>query len=136
MTDVMAIFVVKDIQGYYLTEEIAELMESCGFTDTHSLLAHYPQYFIGMTANGNELMNLSGPAGAESAGIAFKGHRIEALSENLDFGNTASVRIDGAERAVNARGLNIVLMDLKTGTVFDSVAFDTHTPELTCTRID
>ena len=32
------------------------------------------------------------------------------------------------------RGFNIVVVDNTTGKVIDSVAFDTHVPEFTCTR--
>lgn len=53
-------------------------------------------------------------------------HKISLTSGGYDCGSIASVKIDGEENAVNSRGINIVLLDVETGAVLDSVAFDTY----------
>ena len=52
---------------------------------------------------------------------------IESYGYNVTHSPVASVKIEinGVNKAVDARGLNIVVLDKKTKTMVDSVAFDT-----------
>ncbi len=49
-------------------------------------------------------------------------------------GSVASIKIDGVECAKNQTGLNIVVYDNVTGTIVDSVCFETHDAALTAIR--
>ena len=40
--------------------------------------------------------------------------------------NTASIKINGRERSTNRRGINIVVLDFKTGKFIAARNFDTH----------
>ena len=44
------------------------------------------------------------------------------------------VKLGNTEYSKNLRGLNFVIVNNDTGEVIDSVVFDTHVPEFTCTR--
>lgn len=55
---------------------------------------------------------------------------IDMESYSYKVGNRASILINGNDYAVNCRGLNIVVLDLKSGKVADSVCFDTHNRNL------
>ena len=49
-------------------------------------------------------------------------------------GNEAVIEINGKNYSVNSRGLNIVVYNKASKTVIDSVCFDTHVSDFTCTR--
>lgn len=56
--------------------------------------------------------------------IDVNGHQIELSSESGNYGNLASIKIDGVERFINRRGLGIVVYDNLLEEVVDSVTFD------------
>ena len=51
---------------------------------------------------------------------------LEVISAGYNSGNTASIKINNVEYAVNQRGLNIVVYDTKENCVADSVCIDTY----------
>jgi hypothetical protein len=55
-------------------------------------------------------------------------------SSDFTAKNACSIVIDGAEYAVNKRGLNFVVYDNERKEVIDSVAFDTHADSLAASR--
>lgn len=52
------------------------------------------------------------------------GHTVELASASGNYDKVASIKLDGIERGVNNRGINIVVYDKLLGDVVDSVAFD------------
>ena len=60
--------------------------------------------------------------------------KIAISSQTLKSGNNSIVQIGGENYSKNMRGFNIVVFDAKSEKVIDSVNFDTHVPEFTCTR--
>lgn len=52
------------------------------------------------------------------------GHTVELASESGNYDKVASIKLDGIERSVNNRGINIVVYDKLLGDVVDSAAFD------------
>lgn len=56
--------------------------------------------------------------------IDANGHHIELSSESSNYGNLASIKIDGVEHFINRRGLGIVVYDNLLEDVVDSVTFD------------
>ena len=69
-------------------------------------------------------------AGAVQGGLL----RYEIVSGGTGTGNTASIKISGAEHSRNSRGINIVVYDNYLWKVIDSVTFDTHDAELEAMR--
>lgn len=59
----------------------------------------------------------------------FRNHKAEITSQGYNAmpktNSPVSINIDGVEYAVNRRGLNIVVWDIKSDCVLDSVVFDT-----------
>ena len=62
--------------------------------------------------------------------------QIELVSSGWNTKPYCSIRVDGNEYAVDERGLNIIVIDKDTGTILDSVAFDTYSPTKTAVRKD
>ena len=55
-------------------------------------------------------------------------------SAGYKTGNISSISINNAEQSLNRRGLNIVVYSNERQCVIDRVSFDTHVPEMTCSR--
>ena len=51
---------------------------------------------------------------------------IEMLSAGYSKGNASSIIVNGIERSLNRRGLNIVVLDKSTGKFIDSVTIDSY----------
>ena len=58
----------------------------------------------------------------------------EISSGGYDSGSGCSIKIDQVEYAKNKRGLNIVVYNLLTQTVIDSICFDTYLAEMPAIR--
>ena len=76
--------------------------------------------------------------GTDDAPIVYNAkvgkHTVHAESRVYHNGNLAVTNINGKDYAVNNRGLNIVVYKKSTGTAVDSVCFDTHISDFTCSR--
>lgn len=57
------------------------------------------------------------------------GHSIHMESHSWRKLNKANILIDGIEYSSNRRGANIVIIDVETFEVIDSVVYDTHDPQ-------
>ena len=57
-------------------------------------------------------------------GTFGEGHQYAVTSGGFAFGNTASILIDGVEKAKNTRGMNIVVYNYEKDEVVDAVTFD------------
>ena len=130
--DIISIFAVKDIQGYCLTRDMTDLLAGLGLQDAEKLLEHKYHPYIGVSQANQRLYEA---VGSESETYTFTGNgaEIHVTSACLKSGNSASVSVNGRELAVNKRGINIVVLDGR-GRLVDTVSFDTHARELTCTR--
>jgi len=127
-------FAIKDIQGYSLTNDIVQNLVDMGFSNSESLLEHEYHSFLGIYSNGKVIYQNIGSNEAISYLTSIEGVDVNMKSELLDNGNMASICLNGIEYAINERGINIVVMDNSSGTIIDSVTFDTHVPEYTCYR--
>ena len=128
-----ALFAVRDIQGYAMTEKEINGLKKLGFDKANILLEHQYHNFIGVYEDGKVNYQYVGGNEASSYTGAIGKAKIEIESATLRYGNRASIRVNGQEYAVNGRGINIVVLD-QNGDVVDSVAFDTHVKEMTCLR--
>ena len=76
--------------------------------------------------------------GDKDTEISYKGnisgHDIKVISRSGEDTGRAVIKIDGTDRSVNKRGLNIVVFDKMTESIIDSVAFDTGYSVAYCSR--
>ena len=64
----------------------------------------------------------------------INGRDLYISSKTLNTGNQAEIKIGYLDYSKNTRGFNIVLYDNQKEEIIDSVGFDTHVPEFTCSR--
>lgn len=125
----------RDIQGWELTSEMTEKLKLLGFDQADILLEHVYHSFIGIIANNKVVYQQIGqdnePSHYEGS---INGQDVSIDSMTWQGGNLASIKLGNQEYAKNVRGLNFVVVDNKDGMILDSVAFDTHTPEMICVR--
>lgn len=132
------VFSVRDIQGYSLTQEQADLLKALGFDNADTLLEHEYHSFVGVIDGKTVVAQNIGNGDNADGNTEYHGMlsdmNISVTSQTLHGGNTSSIRVSGKEYSKNMRGFNIVVVDNTTGEVIDSAAFDTHVPKFTCTR--
>ena len=125
----------RDIQGWELTPEMTGKLKLLGFDQADILLEHIYHSFIGIVANNKVIAQQIGqdnePSHYEGS---INGQDVSIDSMTWQGGNLASIKLGNREYAKNVRGLNFVIVDNKDGMILDSVAFDTHTPEIICVR--
>lgn len=113
---------VKDEASNGLTEDMIQALQGLGLQ--FDIKDQYRGSYLAVVNNGEvqceetstDMITYNGKIGEIE---------ISLTSAGYESGNIASVEINGEEYAVNARGINLVLLDVKTGVVLDSVAFDT-----------
>lgn len=123
MEDVTLLISVKDDASNGLTENMIHSMQDLGLQ--FDMRNRYRSSYIAIVENGqvlyeevsNDLLSYSGSIGQK---------KIALTSAGYTCGDVASINIDGVECAVNSRGINIVLVDTRTGGLLDSVVFDTY----------
>lgn len=130
-----AILTVKDIQGFSLTSSMIEAMKNMGFDKADILLEHEYHSFIGIYSNGNVIYQAVGGDELLTYDGCVNGHRIIAKSATLKEGDTGIIYIDDVSYGVNSRGINIVLLDNLKDCLIDSIAYDTHSPDIAAYRI-
>ncbi len=134
-TGYVALFAVKDIQGYHMTQEQGELLKNLGFDQTDILLEHEYHSFIGIVQDGKMVYQQVGGDEDITYSTYIAGVDVSLESATLNSGNIARISVNGSDRSVNRRAFNIVIIDSEKGIVIDSVNFDLHVKEMTCTRI-
>lgn len=126
---------VKDIQGYCLTPELTGKLKRLGFDKADILLKHIYHTFIGVIANGTVLAE---KIGYNNDPVYFSteinGQNVDIISMAWANGNIGSIKLGTVDYSKNKRGFNIVVVDNKDGLILDSVTFDTHIAEMTCSR--
>lgn len=128
---------VQDIPGFWLTEETVNKMKQLGFSDEiNTLLQKEYHSFIGIVDQGRIITEqIGGDEYITYYGEGkIDGHNVWMESGTWNYGNIAVINIYNGYYSAHGRGLNIVVWDHEAGRVIDSVAFDTHTEEMPCTR--
>ncbi len=133
-TGYIALFSVKDIQGYSMTESQADLLKQLGFDQADTLLEHEYHSFIGIVQDGKMVYQQVGGDEAITYSTNIVGSDISIESSTLNAGNKAIIKVNDIDYALNERAFNIVLIDSESGDIVDSVEFDTHVNEITCQR--
>ena len=122
---------VKDEAAYSLTKEQRASFEEIGLTALSTLT--YRDSYFAVLDEGNVVIEQTDKwtDGEEKRdAISFsgefgKGNQYTITSGGFAFGNTASILINGEEKAQDERGINIVVYNYETGEVIDSAVFDT-----------
>lgn len=122
--DCTVIIVVKDIQGYYIDQNIIEALNGLGFNDTGVLLNEEYHSFIGIYSSGEVVFQQIGGDEAISHVDFIKNHYITTKSATWNSGNVADIYVDDVQYSVNNRGFNIVVIDNQTDKLIDSVSYD------------
>lgn len=88
---------------------------------------YYRGSFLAVIDDGNVVFEQSVPdAAVSSSGTLSNGSSYSAVSAGYDYGCMCSVVIDDTEFSPNARGINFVVYNSKTGEIVDACAFDTY----------
>lgn len=117
---------VRDEASNALKDEQILKMNQCGLEKTEELNRLRSSYIciieggkcLYSAASLTEILNYSG--------ILTNGKSIKVISGGYDAGNLSSIKINDIEYSINKRGLNIVLYDLISEEVVDSVCIDTY----------
>jgi len=122
----LVIVAVRDTPGNNISPEITDRLGEVGFTDFRiDLWCMY----IGIAYKGAILFQQSGerevPLKFDATDL-LDGTSLVVSSEPWRKGDKAEIIINGADYAVNGRGLNIVVYDVQKKKLIDSVAFDWH----------
>lgn len=133
LSDCVVFLTVKDTVGSWFKEEIQSKMFDLGLTE--NLIKKYTVGYIAIVKEGVVIHEKCSQRDGYEVYFGNMDYvDVAIISKSYKTGNMASICINGKDYAVNRRGLNIVVFDLNRNAVIDSIAFDTHTPKLTCTR--
>lgn len=127
--DLLIIIAVKDTPGFQFTTELDTDMKNLGAKI--SLVEKHWQSYVCIIDSGNllyEAISKNEERIAYTGTINGKGYKV--VSRSFRRGNIAAIRVDGIEYSENQRGMNIVLVDKNLNEVIDTVAFDTHEPNI------
>ena len=118
---------VKDEAVSSMRESTKARLRALGLQQEWSRETMFRQSYVGIVCDSGIVEKAGGPV--TSSGLFADGCARYALSSAgaMDFPYPkSSIAIDGMEFAVNRRGLNIVVYDLYSRQVVDSVCFDTY----------
>ena len=122
---------VKDNAADELTQQQRNTFEELGLPLLSTLSSR--DSYLAVLDEGTVITELidewtEGIEGGESLTVSGKfknGHGYTVVSGGFNFGNRASILIDDAEKAVNGRGINIVVYNYEKDEVLDRTSFDT-----------
>ena len=129
----LVIIAVKDTPGNCINGGIVNQLKNAGFKE--NLQNRHLQSYIGVIDGGQllfeSLSKINEPILWETK---IDSYQVKAISKVLGNGDTAEIKINDVDYAVNERGLNIVVFNKRSGNLIDSVCFDTHLSTFTCSR--
>lgn len=125
--DYMILLAIKDTPGDKLSEKQVVDLKKLGFYNFSSELW---RMYAGVLYMDKSVVDLSGTE--KEAPVGFNaydfllGVDVKLSSMSWRNGNKAEIIINGFDYAVNERGLNFVVYDVKNKKLIDSVVFDYH----------
>ena len=130
---------IRDTPGHSLNQAIIDYMKKLGFDDEIDILLDKNYHsFTGIVNNGEILHEqVGGDEHIEffSEGL-INGYDVWMESATYHHDDIAAINIKNryyyGNYCVNGRGFNIVVRDNLVNRIIDSVAFDTHSDEITC----
>jgi len=135
---VVTCIAARDTIGSHLTENSQQALGNLGIT-SNLMPPNLWRGYVAVLEGGTALAEHYADEGDE-APVVWDGP-IDTSYVHLESapwrqGDCAICMINGRDVAVNHRGLNFVVFDGRTGSVLDSVAFDTYLPGRDCVRSD
>lgn len=119
----LVLFSVKDEASKSLTPDFISEMQKLGLS--FPLKECYQSSYIAAIKDG-EILTEEISDEKLSYQTEIENISLEVISAGYNSGNTASIKINNVEYAVNQRGLNIVVYDTEENRVVDSVCIDTY----------
>ena len=128
----LILIAARDTIGLSLQAEDNRRLMALG---TRNLLQKHWRGYVFAAYRGKVLAEKLGAVEkSASQKLEVEGLSLELKSSPFHDGDTAVIRAGGHDYSMNMRGLNIVVLDLGTNQLVDSVNFDTHDARLTCSR--
>ena len=113
---------VKDDASASFNQDMKKAMNNLGLA--YDLSGKYRNSYVALIDSGNVIYeNLSDERIEYSE--QYAGMDIDIVSAGFPSGNMSQIMINGIDYSKNTRGINIVVYDKQSGTVKDSVTFDT-----------
>lgn len=140
MENLMVIISVKDTFGAFLEKEDIDIFKELGLYRLSVLekagKLERRKGFVAVLADSDVIFQ---ELSEKNASVHFHKkigrYEVDAFSSPYSGLNISSILIDDEEYSVNERGINIVVLNTKTDTVIDSVAFDTGVKEKKAVRL-
>ena len=133
----LIIVTIKDTPGHFVDEKIKSQLTKVGLgkfpigPNSNNLWCTY----IGVIDSGNIVHE---DVGKNEEPLFWQAHYEYNLfivsSQAWRNGNRCEIKINNIDYAVNGRGLNIVVFDKNNGNLVDSVCFDCHVSDFSCSR--
>lgn len=119
---------VKDTPGSNLSASTIDKIKKIGFTNfTNKLWVMY----VGMIGMGKVIYDNKANSPEDKIELidfdVTTGTKFELKSQSWRNGNKAEILIDGVDYAANIRGINLVVFDLESKCIIDSIGYDAHT---------
>lgn len=128
----LILIAARDTIGLSLQAEDNRRLMALG---TRNLLQKHWRGYVFAAYRGKVLAEKLGAVEkSASQKLEVEGLSLELKSSPFHDGDKAVIRAGGHDYSMNMRGLNIVVLDLGTNQLVDSVNFDTHDARLTCSR--
>ena len=119
----LILIAAKDEASDSLTEELSQQIKDLGLG--FMLKGHHQYGYLAAVLDGEILMEQMGDQHLTCENLTVGEHIISMQSGGWFTGNIASIQIDGAEYALNGRGLNLVVVDTLSWKIIDRVCIDT-----------
>jgi hypothetical protein len=130
------ILAAKDTFGNNLDKNSRKLLSEIGVKNSLATGEESRRSFVAVIDEGwNIYEKIGATKTAKDIFLAeIRGVKIDVKSAPFGGGNFAKIIIDGIDFAMNLRGINLVIYDKYSGTVVDSVAFDTFRKNVPLSR--
>lgn len=134
--DVIICMAASDDISVELNDQVIDAMRSLGLQLDYRNILGISDSFVSLI-DGEEVLyeGISNRRLVYDKDVSDQMH-IAITSSGLNTGARASIVVNGAEYACDNVGLNIVVIDKKTGMVIDSVVFDANEGDYTCHHRD
>ncbi|MDE7222619.1 MAG: polysaccharide pyruvyl transferase family protein [Acetatifactor sp.] len=124
---------VKDTPGVIFKPEFDPFLKNLGVS-TSLVKKHWRPYIAVIDTGGTIYEKLGDISEQMICEVRVDGIRIRITSAGFKSANRSEIIVNDVDFSKNRRGLNFAVIDKNTGTVVDSVCFDTNVGALTCTR--
>ncbi len=123
---------VRDTPGSMMPAKVLEQIRNLGF---HDFKKDLWMTYVGIVTGNHILCGKRGTAPEVPVNFDYEYHTVKGShkfylsSQAWRQGDKASIVINGKDYAVNMRGINIVVFNLNSGRILDSVGIDMHTAD-------